>query len=106
MNFLSKLNPPIRILDVGGTKEYWRNLDFVNKDGITITLLNLQKAEVSTYGFKTVEGDARDMGQFRDKQFDVVFSNSIIEHLPTFEDQLKAANEIGRVGQEIFYSDT
>lgn len=42
------------------------------------------------------------MKEFEDKQFDIVFSNSVIEHVGSFEDQLKMADEIRRVGEKYF----
>lgn len=101
-NLVSELKHPVRILDVGGTPEYWKNVEFVNRQGITVSLLNLHKTEVSNCGFETFTGDVRDMSRFKDREFDVVFSNSVIEHLGKFEDQLKAANEIRRVGKRYF----
>jgi ubiquinone/menaquinone biosynthesis C-methylase UbiE len=46
-------------------------------------------------------GDARriDAG---DKTFDVVFSNSVIEHVGTYSDQMQMAQEVKRVGQRYF----
>ena len=35
---------------------------------------------------------------FSDKSFDFVFSNSLLEHLPTWEEQRRCADEIRRVG--------
>ena len=42
------------------------------------------------------------MRQFTDKQFDVVFSNSVIEHVGTYEDQTCMAREVQRVGKRYF----
>lgn len=42
------------------------------------------------------------MLQFKEKEFDLVFSNSVIEHVGGFQDQMKAANEIRRVGKNYF----
>lgn len=42
------------------------------------------------------------MTVFPDSEFDVVFSNSVIEHLGTYEDQWKMAEEVRRVGQRYF----
>lgn len=43
-----------------------------------------------------------DMSNFRDKEFDIVFLNSAIEHLFNFENQRKMASEIRRVGKYYF----
>jgi SAM-dependent methyltransferase len=48
-----------------------------------------------------VEGDARDM-PFADLSFAVVFSNSVIEHVPRGRDRELAASEIRRVGLRYF----
>ncbi|REG82503.1 class I SAM-dependent methyltransferase [Algoriphagus antarcticus] len=90
--------PPIRILDIGGTEIYWERMKFSNTN-VHITLLNLDKIEVTREGFTSVKGDACDLSEFRDNQFDIVFSNSVIEHLFTFENQRKMANEVRRVGK-------
>jgi 2-polyprenyl-3-methyl-5-hydroxy-6-metoxy-1,4-benzoquinol methylase len=42
------------------------------------------------------------MGEFADGSFDLVFSNSVIEHLYTFENQAKMADEVQRVGKSYF----
>lgn len=39
---------------------------------------------------------------FRDKSFDVAFSNSVIEHLQSLEDQARLAAELTRVGRSHF----
>jgi hypothetical protein len=39
------------------------------------------------------------MNMLNDKSFDIVFSNSVIEHVGPFEKQQLMANEIRRVGQ-------
>ena len=42
------------------------------------------------------------MREFGDNHFDLVFSNSVIEHVYTFENQQKMASEICRVGKSHF----
>ncbi len=39
---------------------------------------------------------------FASKSFDVIYSNSIIEHIGRFEDQTRMANEVRRVGKRYF----
>jgi len=48
--------------------------------------------------FSRSYGDARNLTDFSAGQFDLVFSNSVIEHVGDFEDQKKMAEEIKRVG--------
>ena len=99
------LQKPIKILDVGGTIDYWEKMRFINREGVFITLLNLQKEDVNYKNFSSVTGDARNLSEFKDKEFDVVFSNSVIEHVGSFDDQRKMAREIQRVGR-YFYVQT
>jgi predicted SAM-dependent methyltransferase len=40
--------------------------------------------------------------QYGDKSFDIVYSNSVIEHLYTYENQEKMAREIRRIGKYYF----
>jgi 2-polyprenyl-3-methyl-5-hydroxy-6-metoxy-1,4-benzoquinol methylase len=42
------------------------------------------------------------MKQFAAQEFDVVFSNSVIEHVGSYEDQRRMAKEIKRVGKRYF----
>ena len=99
---LKQLNMPIHILDVGGTQSFWLNRDYGNKPGIKITILNLEKEEVEVENMDSVAGDATDLNAFNDNQFDLVFSNSVIEHLYTYENQQKMAGECQRVGKYHF----
>jgi Methyltransferase domain len=91
----------IRILDIGGTWEYWDHMGFDRKD-CHITLLNLELYPVSNPNFDSVIGDATNLSQYQEDSFDVIYSNSVIEHLFTFENQQRMANEIMRVGKNYF----
>jgi len=92
----------VKILDIGGTEDYWKSMGFELNDKTEIVLLNLYEKEVSHPGFKSIKGDACNLEGVADKSFDLVFSNSVIEHLFTQENQIKMANEIQRVGKNYF----
>lgn len=92
----------INILDVGGTEDFWKDKSLTNKKNITITLLNLEAGPVSINNLQSIAGDATDLSGFEDQSFDLVFSNSVIEHLYTYENQIKMASEIRRVGKKYF----
>src|SRR5580658_5778798 len=77
-----RLRQGMRILDLGGTPEIWNLLDA----SLEVTLLNLpeETARWETQchrNFKFVSGDACFAEMFSDGSFDLVFSNSVIEHL-------------------------
>jgi hypothetical protein len=92
----------LSILDVGGTDYFWKNSKIPDLPGIKITLLNLHLEETSHPNISALKGDATNMVQFESRSFDLVFSNSVIEHLYTFENQQKMALEIQRVGKHHF----
>jgi len=100
-SLLSHLERPVRILDVGGTESYWKTMELTAGDQVFITLLNLTQNEVSLPNVTSIAGDARWI-QAEDSSFDVVFSNSVIEHVGTFQDQLQMAKEVRRVGKRYF----
>jgi 2-polyprenyl-3-methyl-5-hydroxy-6-metoxy-1,4-benzoquinol methylase len=102
--FISSLNKiragkPIRILDIGGTQAFWERMNFVNEPDVHITLLNIHVEPVRYANFSSLKGDACNLSNFKDKEFDIVFSNSVIEHLFTYENQKKMAAEVRRVGR-------
>jgi len=93
---------PLRILDVGGKPSIWHQSGFLSEfTNVEITLLNISPISVSDPRLKTVIGDARNM-DFADHAFDVVFSNSVIEHVGNYDDQVRMAKEVMRVGKRFF----
>ncbi len=94
-----KSDKTIQILDIGGTEIYWERMGFPKDENVHITLLNLDLEQVKNKKFTSVKGDACSMPEFRDKQFDIVFSNSVIEHLFSLENQKRMADEVRRVGK-------
>lgn len=98
----SPMNRPVRILDIGGTQQYWLNMGLVLGPETEIVLLNLYENEVSAPGFSSIVGDACNLKGIQDNSFDIVFSNSVIEHLFTKNQQQKMADEVTRVGRSYF----
>lgn len=92
----------IEILDVGGTDYFWQHSSLLAHPGIRITLLNLHLEKTSHPAIQAVQGDATNLKGFAEASFDLVFSNSVIEHLYTLENQQKMASEIRRVGKRHF----
>lgn len=92
----------LKILDVGGTSNFWQHSTLLTHPGIRITLLNLHLEETNHPSIQAVQGDATDLKEFSSHYFDLVFSNSVIEHVYNFENQQKMALEIRRVGKNYF----
>lgn len=84
-----------RVLDVGGTPDTWAMLAVSPR----VTLLNTPrtKDELASAAW-WVAGDGRAL-PFRDGAFDVVFSNSVIEHVGDAASQRRFASEVARVGR-------
>jgi SAM-dependent methyltransferase len=95
---LATLPRPLSLLDVGGTEEFWKKMSF-QEQAIDVLLYNLTQVDVSYPGLKSLAGDARTMHEFQDTQFDVVFSNSVIEHVGNYQQQRQMACEVRRVGK-------
>jgi hypothetical protein len=90
---------PFRVLDVGGTNAFWENRGWHERNDVEILTLNLTAEEQRHKNIKPIAGDATNLAEFPDRSIDVIFSNSVIEHLFTFENQRRMASEIQRVGK-------
>jgi Methyltransferase domain len=88
-----------RILDVGGLPICWQGVPC----DAQITLLNLYALDDYDRSFmtsnqSTVVGDGTCL-DYEDQSFDIVFSNSVIEHVGTMARQTQFAAEAKRVGK-------
>jgi len=83
-----------RVLDVGGTLEIWRLAPVKPK----LVILNEPRAGEDSEGVPVVFADGCSL-PFRDGSFDVVFSNSVIEHVGDAGNQARFAAEAMRVGR-------
>ena len=89
------ITPDWKVLDVGGTFEIWEQCAIRPN----LVLLNGNR-DVRAFvpGFRSVRGDGL-MLPFPDQSFDLVFSNSVIEHVGDAAAQARFAAEIRRVGK-------
>jgi len=95
---LLEITSRTRILDVGGTAANWALL----KVRPQVTIVNLPRAmEPGEAGLPWIFADGCQL-PFRDKSFDVVFSNSVIEHVGDALRHQQFAREIARVGVRYF----
>lgn len=102
LSLLRTLDGHAEILDIGGTQQFWNLMLSDESLDIHVTLLNIGNQPVSSSRFTSAVGDARAMPEFESASFDVVFSNSVIEHVGDYSNQRKMANEIRRVGKRYF----
>jgi hypothetical protein len=107
--FVASLRRPVRILDLGGTAEMWSRWQVTAADGFAITLLNhhrydptQRQATVTQPFIHDCRGDALRLSASDLAAFDVVFSNSMLEHLPSPADQAALARFIAATGLPYF----
>ncbi len=85
-----------RVLDVGGTVDIWRLAPVMPR----LVLLNQARARYEIGSAEAVVlGDGTRL-PFADGSFDLVFSNSVIEHVGSRLEQARFASEIARVGKQ------
>ena len=78
-----------RILDIGGSERFWRQWP-----GADVTLLNVHFIDVAER--PRIQADATSTG-LCDDAYDIAFSNSVLEHLGSWERQEAFAREVSRV---------
>ncbi|MBW4670889.1 MAG: methyltransferase domain-containing protein [Cyanomargarita calcarea GSE-NOS-MK-12-04C] len=109
-SLLKTLPKPLKILDVGGRENIWLKEGFCNKEvakNVEITIINFENetnkiAHSNISNIKALIGNATNMEHFADNAFDIVFSNSVIEHVGDYEAQRQMAMEVQRVGKRYF----
>ncbi len=96
------VNEKMTILDAGGTEYFWELASGMNLPVPRITIFNLGERPAGLAAkYSYVKGDGRQM-PFGNGEFDLVFSNSVIEHIPGRTDRERFAGEIRRVGRGYF----
>jgi hypothetical protein len=83
-------------LDIGGYPRFWKEMRCVNP--VHCLNLDANPDQELSEDFYYVVGDGRAL-PYSDQSFALVFSNSVIEHVGSFEQQLRFANEVRRVGR-------
>lgn len=95
-DFVAKYSTCSTILDVGGEHYTW---DIIGRrDGVV--LINML-VPPQTDGFPYLLGSGLAL-PFGDKSVDLAFSNSVIEHVGSEENQFQFAREMMRVGKQVY----
>ncbi|MBB4425791.1 hypothetical protein GGD66_004352 [Bradyrhizobium sp. CIR48] len=102
VNSIPRTDRPLRILDIGGVEAYWSDKRRLIARPTEITLLNLDGGGPPKAGFIFCQGDACHMPEFADNSFDVIHSNSVIEHVGQWSSMMAMANEIRRIAPNYF----
>jgi hypothetical protein len=94
-------SPQVCVLDIGGTAQTW-NCESEGRARFPVTLINiLDYGQIEDGRFTSMEGDATAL-PFADNAFDIAFSNSVIEHVGTWEKQQAFAREARRVARKLW----
>ena len=89
-----------RVLDLGGEPDYWALFDRAELQaaGAHVTVVNPEPQAISDDPlFTFVQGDACDLSAFADESFDLVHSNSVIEHVGDWARMEAFAREVRRL---------
>lgn len=96
----------VEILDLGGSEKYWLiGEDFINqyRDRLHFTLINPEKQEEkNTDLFTFMIGDATAPDLFAGQNFDIVHSNSVIEHVGDWDAITRFAENTRRLGKRYY----
>jgi hypothetical protein len=103
--FLNKISPTteMSLLDVGGYPGNWTQYKPVVKclDILNIHPIELAKADCSHYNMRAMIGDGCKL-DLPNNAYDIVFSNSVIEHVGSYENQKAFASEVRRAGKSLW----
>lgn len=92
-----------RILDIGGEEIYWQIAgDFLDHNDIEVHLLNIDSSRGQGAKFVSLVGDAADLGHLDDNSYDLVHSNSVIEHVGTWDRMQAMAANVRRLAPAYF----
>ncbi|MBI4657999.1 MAG: class I SAM-dependent methyltransferase [Verrucomicrobia bacterium] len=93
----------VTVIDVGGRRNYWNcvSREFLFRHQVTVTIVNLPgdlavPAE-DEIEFRYAEGNGCELSIFPDNSFDIAHSNSVIEHVGSWENMCSFAREIRRL---------
>jgi hypothetical protein len=102
LSLIASYPRPVTILDVGGEPRFWEVMGLAGDPDYQVVLLNQARFQDLPVNLSSQAGDAADLSRFADCQFQAVFSNSVIEHLGSYERQKRMAAEVQRVGRCYF----
>jgi hypothetical protein len=92
-----------KVLDVGGNAEYWLDLEQVWRGrNIEFTLVNIEPERIADPRFTSLVADCRNLSGFADNSFDVIHSNSVLEHVGRWQDMRAMAREVRRLAPRYF----
>lgn len=101
----------VEILDIGGSQKYWLiGEEFINKhkDRLHFTILNVEDPEHEAEEYKDsslfsfIIGSGCDPDLLKGRTFDIVHSNSVIEHVGDWSAVTQFADNVRRLGKRYY----
>ncbi|MEW6157499.1 MAG: methyltransferase domain-containing protein [Verrucomicrobiota bacterium] len=103
--FLKRLKPASseNLLDVGGSPGFWTNQPQPVRriDTLNVYEIPWNQSQAPEHDIRTLVGDGCCL-TFADQSYDIGFSNSVIEHVGSWERQQQFAREIRRVAKKVW----
>ncbi len=92
-----------RIADIGGEEDYWQyGTDLIANNDVEIHLFNLFEKPTTNPKMKSLKGDATDLSDLDDMSYDLVHSNSVIEHVGNWRNIEKMAANCRRLAPKYY----
>lgn len=91
-----------RILDIGGTEYYWEIAgNFLERAPVEIDLINLEPVRTTKPRVRSLAGDATRLDD-ADNSYDLVHSNSVIEHVGDWDAMVRMAANVRRLAPSYY----
>lgn len=104
-----KVEGAFRIIDIGGTLDYWSRVgfDWMEANDIDVTCVNFVASEFGeasgmSHRIRCIVGDGRALVDHADNSFDLVHSNSVVEHVGNWPDMRNFSNEVRRLAPSYY----
>jgi hypothetical protein len=106
---MSGVTGPVRLIDLGGTVKFWEDWGLARRPQLDVTLVNNhdrdknhQDDPITLPNLRRLRADVLTLTAEDFAQYDVIFSNSLIEHLPGRALQQQLARAIIDSGRPYF----
>ncbi|MEY4763914.1 MAG: hypothetical protein RI907_587 [Pseudomonadota bacterium] len=96
-----ELDVNCNVLDVGGTWGWWKMMGVGTPDITIVNIDRVHEQEVLDAGYKFSSANGCDL-PYKDGQFELAFSNSVIEHVGGLKEQGLFAREMLRCGRKLY----
>ena len=107
--FMSGVTGPVRLIDLGGTVKFWEDWGLAKRPQLDVTLVNNHDRDknheddpITLPNLRRLRADVLSLTAEDFAQYDVIFSNSLIEHLPGRALQQQLARAIIDSGRPYF----